>query len=229
MKTHKTDLLDIRHCDCMDLMAEYPDNHFDLAIVDPPYGINHSTIAGKQSGQRFGNAAAPKGQYQIKDWDKRSPNEAYFTQLRRVSKNQIIWGANHFASKFESSSSGWIYWNKETGKNGFSDGELAFSSYNCGLRSFTYAWNGMIQGDMKNKETRFHPTQKPVALYKWLLHKYAEAGQTILDTHLGSGSIAIACHYAGHHLTACELDEDYFKAACDRIKKETSQTEFAWS
>ena len=141
----------------------------------------------------------------------------------RTSKEQVIWGANHFSSSFSSSSSGWIFWDKDTGANGFSDGELAFTSYQKGLRKFCYTWNGMIQGNMKEKERRIHPTQKPVQLYKWLLTNYARPGQRILDTHMGSGSIAIACHYFGAHLTACEIDEDYFRSACERIERETRQ------
>lgn len=121
---------------------------------------------------------------------------------------------------------GWIVWDKDNGTTKFSDSELAFSSFSRALRNFKYTWNGMIQGDMKNKESRIHPTQKPVKLYSWIFANYAEKGMKILDTHMGSGSIAIAAHYAGMHLTACELDEDYFKAACERIERETSQTTF---
>ena len=215
--------LDLRRADCMDLMKDFEDNHFDLAIVDPPYGINHSSIAGKQSGQKYGNAAAAKGNYEEKDWDRLPPEPRYFLELMRTSKEQVIWGANHFSSSFSSSSSGWIFWDKDTGANGFSDGELAFTSYQKGLRKFCYTWNGMIQGNMKEKERRIHPTQKPVQLYKWLLTNYAKPGQRILDTHMGSGSIAIACHYFGAHLTACEIDEDYFRSACERIERETRQ------
>lgn len=218
METYKTDLLDIRHCDCMDLMAEYPDNHFDLAIVDPPYGIGidgqKESLTGKKSARKY---------HPIKGWDNKSPEIAYFQHLKKVSKNQIIWGANYMVYGLSEPHKGWIVWDKGQRDLTMSDCELAYSSFDKPTRIYT---KNRIQLQI---EGTMHPTQKPVALYKWLLHKYAEAGQTILDTHLGSGSIAIACHYAGHHLTACELDEDYFKAACDRIKKETSQTEFAWS
>lgn len=199
----------------MSLMAEYDDNHFDLAIVDPPYGIGMAEMNGGYSG---------KSPHKKKQWDRTSPSLEYFAELRRVSNNQIIWGANHMTEKIMSNSPCWIVWDKRPMPPSFASCELAYTSF----KKNAATWSGKTGHEVATQD-RIHPTQKPVALYKWLLDKYAEAGQTILDTHLGSGSIAIACHYAGHHLTACELDEDYFKAACDRIKKETSQTEFAWS
>jgi site-specific DNA-methyltransferase (adenine-specific) len=213
-----TDLLNIRNMDCMKLMVEYPDNHFDLAVVDPPYGIGED---GKKNHSR--GKAAPPTLYADKSWDKESPTVEYFNELRRVSKNQIIWGANHMMAEITRSSPSWIIWDKENGANDFADAEMAYTSHNKACRIFRYRWAGMLQGDMKNKEKRMHPTQKPVKLYDWIFAKYAEKGMEILDTHMGSGSIAIAAHYAGMNLTACELDEDYYKAACDRIERETAQ------
>lgn len=210
----------ILNMDCMELMAEFPDNHFDLAIVDPPYGIDAAND--KRGGRQHGAAAAPSKSYGAKDWDKSAPDESYFNELKRVSKNQIVWGANHFLGWC---SPCWIVWDKMTGSNGYADCELAWTSFSTAVRQFRFQWAGMLQGDMKNKEERIHPTQKPVALYKWLLQNYAKPGQKILDTHMGSGSIAIACHYFGAHLTACELDQDYYEAACERIEKETSQSD----
>lgn len=215
-------MLDIRNCDCMELMEQYPDKYFDLAIVDPPYGINHSEIAGKQSGTKYGNAAAAKREYTIKDWDKQIPPPEYFVELKRVSKNQIIWGANYMTEHLPPSM-GWVFWDKDNGTNGFSDGELAYTSFERGLRKIKITWNGMIQYDMKNKEDRIHPTQKPIQLYKWLLENYTSEGDLILDTHLGSGSIAIACHDYGFDLTACELDNEYYNKAIERIKNHVSQ------
>ena len=212
----KTDLLDIRNCDCMDMMREYPDNHFELAIVDPPYGIGadkagaHSNI---RDNPKWGN----------KNWDSSPPSIEYFRELSRVSRHQIIWGANHFADRISNpASSGWIVWDKTIHGNTLSDGELAFCSIPKPVRIFS-----------KNicfitLDGRIHPTQKPVALYKWLLQNYAKEGDKILDTHMGSGSIAIACHYMGFNLTACELDEDYYQSACERIERETAQTEMAF-
>lgn len=155
--------------------------------------------------------------------DVSAPSAEYFSELRRVSRNQIVWGANHFIDRLPHPSPCWIVWDKLNGDNDFADCELAWTSFKSSVRKFEYRWAGMLQGNMAEKEIRIHATQKPVALYKWLLANYANAGDKILDTHLGSGSIAIACHYAGHHLTACELDADYYKAACERIDRETRQ------
>ena len=215
----KTETLDIRNMDCMELMAEFPDNHFDLAVVDPPYGIGVDGGVG-------GGVLAKKSGFKKKGWDSESPPVEYFKELIRVSKNQIIWGANHMMDKIALASPSWIVWDKQNGDNYFADAELAYTSHKTACRIFKYRWQGMLQGDMKNKESKIHPTQKPVKLYDWIFANYAEKGMKILDTHLGSGSIAIAAHYAGMHLTACELDEDYFKAACERIDTETRQTTF---
>lgn len=175
-------MIELLNIDCMEYMAGLPDKAFDLAIVDPPYGINHSEIAGKQSGKKYGKAAAAKAKYAIKDWDKSIPDENYFDELFRISKNQIIWGANYMV-QYLKPSMGWVIWDKDNGDNGFSDGELAYTSFDKGIRKVKITWNGMIQYDMKNKETRIHPTQKPVKLYKWLLKNYAKPGDKILDTH----------------------------------------------
>ena len=213
----KTDLLDIRHADCMDLMASYPDDHFSLAIVDPPYGI------GASKGTWGSSNRGKVTDYEKKTWDNVTPPVEYFDELRRVSKHQIIWGANHMMEKIMRGSPSWIIWDKENSGD-FADAELAFTSHNKAARIFKFRWNGMLQGDMKNKESRIHPTQKPVKLYEWILRNYAKPGDTILDTHAGSMSIAIACHYAGHPLTACELDADYYAAGCERVMRETQQT-----
>jgi len=217
----KTDFLDIRNMDCMELMAQYPDNHFEIAVVDPPYGIGYSLNVN----QRHGNGSAKKTKFDIKSWDKEAPSFKYFQELQRVSLNQIVWGANHFIAHMPLNSPAWIVWDKNNGTTNFADAELAYTSFTKPCRIFKHTWNGMLQEDMKNKEVRIHPTQKPVALYKWIFANYAEEGMKILDTHMGSGSIAIAAHYAKMHLTACELDEDYYKAACERIERETRQIE----
>jgi len=204
--------MNITNEDNMDLMARYEDNHFDLAIVDPPYGID---INNQSQGK--GGGVAKKIDYQKKNWDSESPNKIYFNELKRVSKNQIVWGANHFISKIPFDSSCWIVWDKDNGKTDFADCELAWSSFKTSVRIFKWKWSGMLQQNMKNKEQRFHPTQKPVKLYEWLLMNYAKEGDKILDTHLGSGSIAIACHNLGFDLTACELDKEYYDAAMKRL------------
>ena len=217
----KTNLLDIRNCDCMELMSQYEDNHFDLAIVDPPYGIGE---CGKTNKSR-GKLAVAKDYKPFTGEDLDAPPLEYFKEVERVSKNQIIWGANHFIERISKNSSCWIVWDKITGESDFADCELAWTSFKTAVRQFRFQWSGMLQGDMKNKEHRIHPTQKPVKLYDWLLYKYAEKGQKILDTHMGSGSIAIACHYAKTPLVACELDKEYYDLACERIERETRQTE----
>jgi len=205
----------------MELMARYPDNYFDLAIVDPPYGISAAkTLTGTR--RKSGNGAACKSAFTEKDWDSKIPPPDYFKELFRVSKNQIIWGANYMVEHLPNSQ-GWIVWNKDNGTTNFADCEIAFTSFDSATRMFTFTWNGMLQGDMKNKEVRLHPTQKPAALYKWILDKYAKPNDKILDTHLGSGSIAIACHDYGFELTACELDKEYYDKAIERIKNHVSQ------
>jgi len=198
--------LDLRLADCMDVMREFPDKHFDLAIVDPPYGIGEDGGKCRTRGSKRTNGEA-------KGWDKSPPSAAYFSQLRRVSSNQIIFGGNYFTDKLPASRC-WIYWQKDMGGD-FADGELAWTSFDAVLKQYR-----------QRSETfnRIHPTQKPVDLYSWVLSNYAKPGQRILDTHLGSGSHAIACYYAGMHLTACEIDADYFHAAQARIERETSQT-----
>jgi len=201
--------------DNMELMARYPDNYFELAIVDPPYGINADKRQENLAGKTIGNKRGKYKKYHKTDWDSEVPNKEYFNELKRVSKNQIIWGGNYF---FDVNLSGIIIWNK--GVNGmFKDGELAKCSFN------TFKIFSMSRADayINNGDEKIHPTQKPKELYKWLLDKYAKEGDKILDTHLGSGSIAIACHEYGFELTACELDEEYYLKAVERIKNHVSQ------
>lgn len=195
--------------DNMSLMARYQDKYFDLAIVDPPYGI--VTRGNAQDRFRMG-----KDLSLINDL---KPNEAYFKELFRVSKNQIIWGYNHLSDRLPSCRE-FIFWNKHNPLPTFSDGELAWTSFQKTAKCFDYPYAGFIGKDGK----KIHPTQKPVALYKWLLEKYAKPGDKILDTHLGSGSIAIACHDYGFDLTACELDADYYASAMKRLEEHTTST-----
>lgn len=211
-----TEKIKIYNCDNMELLRQTPDNYYELAIVDPPYGIGMDGVIG-------GNNKGKTTKHTKKKWDSNIPDKEYFLELLRVSKNVIIWGANHFIENIpNANSSSWVVWDKDNTGN-FADCELAYTNHNTAVRKFTFRWNGMLQGDMKNKETRIHPTQKPVALYKWLLDKYAKQGDKILDTHLGSGSIAIACHDYNFELTACELDAEYYDKALQRIKNHTKQ------
>ncbi len=210
--------------DCMEYMSTVPDKYFDLAIVDPPYfdGPNRSGYYGKG----YSSLGVQRAKYygECKIWS--VPSREYFQELQRVSKEQIIWGANHFAGLFNSSSSCWIVWDKENGTSTFADVELAYSSFDTAARLFKYRWNGMIQGyhgDKRLNEKRIHPTQKPVKLYEWILTNYAKPGQTIFDSHMGSGSSAIACNNLGFEFVGCELDADYFQSACKRIAQYAQQ------
>lgn len=213
------DLLNkIHHADCMGIMADMADKSVDLAIVDPPYGIgsDNETSAAAFKSQKW-KSAKLKG-YKSKNWDKK-PNKEYFDELFRVSKHQIIWGGNYFIDNLNPTSS-FIVWDKLTGNNTFSDCELAWSSHRTSIRKFTWLWNGFQK---QKPETRVHPTQKPVALYRWLLQNYAKSGNLILDTHSGSGSCAIACHLEGFDFIAIEKDKDYFAASVKRLETERSQ------
>jgi len=201
--------------DCMEAMAQMKDNEFDLAIVDPPYGIgidNTGSVGGT-------NRKHPAKIYKQAKWDNEIPSESYFLELDRVSIKAIVWGANNFNLK----SNGWIVWDKLTTGN-FSDCELAYTNFLGSVRKFTYRWNGMIQGDKcQTIETRIHPTQKPVALYKWLLKNYAKEGDRILDTHLGSGSFRIAAYDMGFDFVGYEIDKDYFDAQEKRFANHIRQ------
>lgn len=207
----------IYNADCMELLKATPDKFYDLAIVDPPYGINVA-----KSGVVGGGGVAKPTNYGAKDWDKNAPNQDYFEELIRVSKNQIIWGANYMTTYLQPSM-GWVVWDKDNGTTKFSDCELAYTSFETALRKFKYTWNGMIQGDMKNKETRIHPTQKPIKLYEWLLTNYAKQGDKILDTHGGSMSSVIACLNLGFEVVCTELDSDYFQAGIKRVEQSQKQ------
>lgn len=209
----------------MELMKEFEDNYFDLAIIDPPYGIkmNGGVNYGRPSRpNQYKSVRPPK--HTKKEWDNERPNAEYWKELFRVSKNQIVFGANYFVD-FLKPSMGWVYWGKFEDDSNFSDGELIYTSFNRALRSY---YLHPFDGTNGGKE-RIHPTQKPVKLYNYILKNYATEGMKILDTHLGSGSIAIACHYAGMNLTACEVDRDYFDKAMKRIKNETAQTQIEFN
>tara|TARA_R110001632_G_scaffold111299_1_gene222019 strand:+ start:1217 stop:1819 length:603 start_codon:yes stop_codon:yes gene_type:complete len=190
--------------DNMQLMARYEDNHFDLAIVDPPYGLGKKIYSGGGDKCKFHKLFGEN------KWDDNTPDQSYFDELFRVSKNQIIWGGNYFDLPPTRTI---ICWDKLKGDNNFSMWEMAWTSFDSPAKIF----KNTSMGD------RIHPTQKPIRLYEWLLIKYAKEGDKILDTHLGSGSIAIACHNLGYDLTACELDKEYYKASIKRINQHKAQ------
>ena len=207
--------MNITNEDNMELMARYPDNYFDLAIVDPPYGINIVTEFKKQTDN---SSSMMKGINGIigGEWDNKIPSKEYFKELKRVSKNQIIWGGNYFLDYLNATRC-FISWDKMNGTNNMADFELAWTSFDKSCRRFS------MHHFSRGYGIKIHPTQKPVKLYEWLLMNYAKEGDKILDTHLGSGSIAIACHNLGFDLTACELDKDYYDAAMKRLEQHKSQ------
>ena len=213
-----TDKIELYNCDNMELMARYPDNYFDLAIVDPPYGIDSkiSTTSSLNKGNKFAQL------YNEKRWDKFRPENEYWNELLRVSKNQIVCGGNYFAEKLPVSR-GWIVWDKQGEGVTSVNNELMWTSFDVSIKTFSRC-HGLDKGFMaKGTDKVFHPTQKPVKLYKWLLDNYAKPNDKILDTHLGSMSIAIACHDYGFELVGAELDKEYYDKGIQRVKNHVSQ------
>ena len=196
--------------DSLEAMKEMPDNTYDLAIVDPPYGIG------------FDNKIREKKK---KNWDNEIPKDEYFKELIRVSENQIIWGGNYFPYLWVNGCRCFIFWNKDVNFDTYSAGELAYTSFNKPAKYFYYAWNGLADGvrGRNKKQKTIHPTQKPVKLYEWILDNYAKEGDKILDTHLGSGSIALACHNRGFNLDGWEIDEEYYNNAVKRLNTHQQQ------
>jgi len=216
-----TDKIYIENCDNMLLMARYPDNYFDLAIVDPPYGIDFSNF--NRTNKASDGTRVKANKYKNSNWDDSIPNDEYFIELIRVSKQQIVWGGNYFPILWNNGCKGFIFWYKGNPVPNFADGELAYTSFNKVAKQFDFRYYGALQGKT-SADDKIHPTQKPKELYRWLLDNYAQEGDKILDTHLGSGSIAIACHDYGFELTACELDKEYYDKAIQRIINHTNQT-----
>ncbi len=208
-------MIKITNEDNMQLMSRYEDNHFDLAIVDPPYGISVT------KNKRLVNCSKI-------EWDNKIPTKEYFIELQRVTKNQIIWGANYFIEHLKNTRC-FINWDKMNHSHTYADCEMAWTSFDKNAKIFKYMWDGNRYGFKGNIQgvgkpsIRIHPTEKPVKLYEWLLINYAKKGNKILDTHLGSGSIAIACHNLGFDLTACELDTVYYQGAIKRLKQHQAQ------
>ena len=197
--------------DCMEYMRTPPDKAFDLAVVDPPYGINISNNMGRRKGQRASN-------YKKVTWDEAPPPAEYFEQLRRVSRDQIIFGANHFVSLIPNANSPcWICWDKNFSEN------VSFASFELAWTSFDSPCKRVKISPAKEQNGRIHPTQKPVALYAWIFARYAKPGDKILDTHLGSGSSRIAAYDAGLDFVGCEIDKDYFAAQEERFAAHTAQ------
>lgn len=203
--------------DCLNVMRLMADKSVDLILTDPPYGIGEA--AGKNKSRD--NIAVAKD-YGNLDWDNSIPGAEYFSEIMRVSRHQVIFGGNYFIEHLKNSPC-WIVWDKDNGENDFADCELAWCSFSSAVRRLKYRWNGMLQQDMRNKEIRVHPTQKPVRLFEWILEKYAEPGWKIMDPFLGSGSTAIAANRLGFDFIGVEREQAYFEAALERIPRETAQ------
>lgn len=218
---------EVFNLDCMIGMKAHPDKYFDLAIVDPPYGIGEGNKKNKtrSSYTGFGDKKTwvRAKDYGGGEWDFNIPSVEYFNELFRISVNQIIWGANYMVEYLDASM-GWIVWDKDNGESDQSDCELAYSSFNRGLRKYRYRWQGLLQENMKSKEERIHPTQKPVALYSWIYKNYLPQGGRVIDTHLGSGSNRIAADKANNiQFCGYEIDKDYYEAQEKRWKNYKAQ------
>lgn len=215
-------MIDFFNEDCLQGMKRYPDNYFDLAIVDPIYG--DVTPGGYMTNLDSTTKLARPIHYHLAIWDQEKTGKDYFDELFRVSKNQIVWGGgNYFIEEINKNSQCWVVWDKKRSGN-FADFEVAWTSFDRASRMFRFMWNGMLQehmGDMKEK--RIHPTQKPIALYKWLLQNFAKPGDKILDTHVGSASSLIACHEMKFDAVGFEIDKTYYEAAKQRLQDEMKQ------
>lgn len=203
--------------DCMEYMRSLPDKAFELAVVDPMYGIG-------ENGAKSGSRAKLAKRIDYKPVDDTPPSNKYFQELFRVSKNQVIWGANHFIEEFHKNSPCWIVWDKDNGNTMYADCELAWTSFSESVKKFKYMWAGMRQEKQgKNHQFRIHPCEKPIALYEWIFNRYAKQGDKILDTHLGSGSSRIAAYNVGLDFVGCEIDKDYFTAQEERFERHIAQ------
>lgn len=210
----------IHNTDCLPFMKQCSDGQFDLAIVDPPYGINFGEF--NRTNKASDGTRYKANKYKNSNWDEGIPNDEYFSELMRISKNQIVWGGNYFPYLWQNGCKGFVFWYKGNPVPNFSDGELAWTSFDKVAKQFDYRYYGNLEGNSSASD-KIHPTQKPVKLYEWLLQEYAKEGDKIIDTHLGSGSIAIACHNLKYDLTACELDKDYFEKASKRLEDHRKQ------
>lgn len=213
----KTPVSLVMNCDCMDYMKGLPDKFFELAIVDPPYGLGFGEF-NRTNRDSAGNTVKAN-KYKNSEWDKGVPNKEYFSELLRVSQNQIVWGGNYFELP---PTQGFIFWYKQNPVDNFSDGEFAWTSFKRPAKCFDFRYYGNLEGKSSASE-KYHPTQKPIALYKWLLTNYAKEGDKILDTHLGSQSSRIAAYDLGFDFYGCELDPDYFRDGCTRFENHKKQ------
>lgn len=203
--------------DCLEVMKDIPDKSVDLVLTDPPYGIGEARNRNKTR-----SCLAIAKDYGESNWDDSIPSKEYFKERLRVSKNQIIFGGNYFIEHLYNSPC-WIVWDKDNGASDFADCELAWTSFKSAVRKYKYKWQGMLQENMKEKEQRFHPTQKPIGLFEWILDNYSERGMTILDPFLGSGTTAIAAHNTGRFFIGVEKEPKYCEIARQRLEQAQSQ------
>lgn len=211
----------IHNCDCLEFMRKIPDNYFDLVLTDPPYGIGMDGKVGINAPFKGSGKIVKAKEYTQKQWDKHSPQKEIFDEIIRISKNQIIFGANHFIDKIPYPSSCWLFWDKDNEESFFADGEMAWTSFKTAVKKYKFRWFGCLQQDMKNKEERHHPTQKPVELFKMILRDYAVKNNytKVFDAFGGSGTTAIACKSLGLDWCMAELEPDYVEIANKRLEQ----------
>lgn len=203
--------------DCLDVMRQLPDKCIDLVLTDPPYGIGLGKKTCLYDGKKYGSAKTNRTKYETTDWDNKIPAKEIFNEILRVSKNQIIFGGNYFVEYLYNSNC-WIVWDKLNGNNDFADCELAWTSFKSAVRKYEFLWNGMLQQNMKNKEKRIHPAQKPVDLFGMILRDYTNENDLILDCFSGSGTTAIACHKLNRRFICIEKDPDYWATSVKRLE-----------
>lgn len=201
--------------DCLEIMKTFPDKSIDLVLTDPPYGIG-----AYKTGSMGGGVLAKQSKFSPTDWDNDIPKKEYFDEMFRISKNQIIFGGNYFVEYLKNSPC-WIVWDKDNGDNNFADCELAWTSFNTAVRKFKFRWQGMLQENMKEKEIKYHPTQKPVALIRWILQNYSKDTDIILDAYAGSGSTLVAAQNLHRNFIGIEISPEYCKIAEERLKQQT--------
>ena len=207
--------------DCLNILKQLPDKCIDLVLTDPPYGIGYDVMCEKNNGKLFGTAKAIRNTYKKTNWDNEIPQKEIFNEIFRVSKNQIIFGGNYFANMFKNSKC-WLVWDKHI-NGAWADCELAWTSFDKPVKKYDYLWNGMLQKDMKNKDIRIHPTQKPLKLFEMILNDYSKGNDLILDCFSGSGTTAIACHNLNRRFICIEKDYDYWKASVERLENAQAQ------
>lgn len=209
--------------DCLDILKQLPDKCIDLVLTDPPYGIGASSKSFMRCGTQTGKSKAISGlNYKPSEWDNKTPDKEVFDEIMRVSKNAIIFGGNYFIENLTNSSC-WLVWDKHNGDNLYADCELAWTNFKTAVRKYDWTWHGMIQENMKEKETRIHPTQKPVGLFMKILQDYSKENDLILDCFSGSGTTAIACHNLKRRFICIEKDQEYWKASCKRLEQAQRQ------